>query len=139
MRAHDPVVGVRSSASAIFVMLAASLILGCSASSNPPSGEVTSSDAVRAEFQAYVDAANHCEAASDCVGITPGCPLPCMVAVRVDRKSDVLAKAQQLRDQLPSKCEATCPSPGPATCVQNRCNIELPRTTADPSIPRDVE
>jgi hypothetical protein len=135
MPAHDPVVVVRSSASAIFVIAAASLVLGCSASSKPGGAESAQSDAIRAEFEAYVDAAKHCEAASDCVGVTPGCPLPCMVAVRVDRKTDVLAKAQQLRDQLTSSCEATCPGPGPATCAQNRCQVVPATAVANPSVP----
>jgi hypothetical protein len=134
MRVHDPVVVVRSAA--LVAMVSASIVFGCSASSSPTGVELPPADAIQAEFQAYVDAANHCEAASDCVGLTPGCPLPCMVAVRVDRNTDVLAKAQQLRARLPWGCEATCPAPGPAMCIRNRCEVNEPGApSANPSIP----
>jgi hypothetical protein len=89
MPAHDRVVVVPSPAAVFFVIVAASLTVGCPASTERPdvgtdaAGTEDAADAANTaalqadvikEFQAYVDAANHCEIASDCVGITPGVP-----------------------------------------------------------------
>ena len=65
-----------------------------------------------------------CMVASDCVLVSPGCPLGCTVAVRADRKNDVEAKARDLINQYErwgARCDYECIGAGPITCTAGRC------------------
>jgi len=87
-----------------------------------------SEEEIQAQFDAYVNGANQCTAASDCALATADCPLGCFVAVRADRKSDVEAKARDLIKQYERggmSCEYECVSPGVISCTSGRCAVAL--------------
>jgi hypothetical protein len=83
-----------------------------------------SAEEVQEEFNTFVDGANQCTAASDCVLVSPGCPLGCAVAVRADRKADVEARARDLISQYErggARCDYECVGVGPLACTAGRC------------------
>lgn len=88
-----------------------------------------SEEEVKDEFEAYVRSANACEQASECVLVSPGCPLGCFVAVRADRKADVERKARELiarYERGGRACAYGCAEPGPIACVERRCAFGPP-------------
>jgi hypothetical protein len=85
-----------------------------------------SEESLRNEFTTYVSGANQCVRTSDCTIVSPGCPLGCEVAVRVDREAAVMAKAQALIQEYQSGgmgCSYSCGGPAQPVCEQNRCAI----------------
>jgi hypothetical protein len=98
----------------VIATLAMGLVLGCA----PSEGEI------RSRFEKYVETANRCTVASECAIAAADCPLGCWVAVRVDRKGDVEAKARELIREYERggrSCEYDCASPGPLLCAAGRC------------------
>jgi hypothetical protein len=88
--------------------------------------QARSEESLRNEFTAYVSGATQCVRASDCTIVSPGCPLGCEVAVRVDREAAVMAKAQSLIQEYQSHgmaCAYDCAGPVQPACDQNRCAI----------------
>jgi len=85
-----------------------------------------SEESVRNEFTAYVSGANQCVRGSDCTIVSPGCPLGCQVAVRVDQEAAVMAKARSLIQEYQSggmACSYSCAGQVQPVCDQNRCAI----------------
>jgi hypothetical protein len=81
---------------------------------------------IKARFTDYVNRANMCTMASECALAFTECPLGCYVAVRVDRKADVEAKARELVNDYERggrNCAYGCVAPGPVTCTDNRCSV----------------
>jgi hypothetical protein len=89
---------------------------------------------IKERFRDYVNGANQCAAAAECAVASPGCPLGCWVAVRVDRKADVEAKARDLiadYERRGQTCDyGGCIQPGELTCTQGRCAL-APVGTSD--------
>ena len=78
------------------------------------------------EFDAYVEGANTCSAASECGIARADCPLGCFVAVRLDRVASVERKARELIEDYESggrSCAYDCVEPGPLECVRGRCGV----------------
>lgn len=89
-------------------------------------GCAPSEEEIQEEFDAYVEGANACSAASECAIAEPGCPLGCSVAVRADRVESVERKATELIEDYQSggrSCVYTCVAPGELECVRGRCAI----------------
>jgi|SRR6478735_993840 len=60
-----------------------------------PEPEPSKADIVQ-EFGAFVSERNSCAQASECVMLSPGCPLGCGVGVRAEHAADAEAKAKAL-------------------------------------------
>jgi hypothetical protein len=85
-----------------------------------------SEEDVQREFDAFVAEANRCEAASECVLATAGCPLGCSVAVNAGAKADVERKARELIEDFESDgthCEYDCAAISSIECTDGRCAI----------------
>jgi len=65
------------------------------AASPPEEPEPAKADIVQ-EFDAFVSERNSCAQASECVMLSPGCPLGCGVGVRAEHAAEVEAKAKLL-------------------------------------------
>ena len=78
------------------------------------------------EFDAYVAKANQCEETAQCTLATAGCPLGCVVAVRVEAKADVERKARELIEDYESggaMCAYDCAAVSGAECRDGRCAV----------------
>ena len=87
-------------------------------------GCAPSQEEIEREFDAYVDGANACSAASDCGIARVDCPLGCFVAVRADRVTSVERKARELIEDYESggrSCAYDCVEPGALEGVRERC------------------
>jgi hypothetical protein len=92
-----------------------------------------SADSVKTEFDNYVAGANTCTATSDCIIVTPDCPLGCGSAVRADRQADVEAKARELVAEYKrggQGCAYDCAGPFVAECAEGRCEAVTAEETA---------
>lgn len=105
-----------------FVRSIALLVIGLGCASCGKSEED-----VREEFAEVVAGANACQQASECVLVSPGCPLACFVAVNSAKKAEVEEKARELvedYESLGQSCEYDCAVPGPIECVAGRCDVK---------------
>lgn len=94
-------------------------LLSCSACA--PSDEE-----VQADFDAFIAEHDRCELNSECVQISPGCPLGCAVAVRADSAGAAQALAAELIDDYQSlgrSCQYDCVPVEGVSCSQGRCAI----------------
>ena len=81
-------------------------------------------EAIRKEFEAYVETVNTCAADSECTVIFPGCPLGCFVAVPEARRKEIEAKAQSMLTEFNgggTACVYNCAANSPAACTERRC------------------
>jgi hypothetical protein len=81
-------------------------------------------EALRKQFEAYVDTVNACTADMDCTVIFPGCPLGCFVAVPEARREEIEKKARSMLDEFgggASVCVYNCAANGPPRCTDRRC------------------
>lgn len=91
--------------------------LGCA-------GCAKSEEEIQEEFDAIVAESNACNDASECVYVSPGCPLGCYVPVNSAKKEYVEAKARELIDDYESwgrQCAYGCAEPAPLACIDGRC------------------
>lgn len=83
-----------------------------------------SAQEIQDEFDEVVAQSNACAEASECVLVSPGCPLGCTVAVNRDSEAAVKAKAAELIQSYESSgvsCNYGCIQPGPLACEAGRC------------------
>lgn len=95
-------------------LLGLSTLMGCA----------PSEEDVKREFSEEVARSNACEQASDCVSVSPGCPLGCYVAVNVAHRERVERKARELIEGYESwgrQCAYECIEPPEITCVDHKC------------------
>jgi hypothetical protein len=95
-----------------------------------PRSEESAQESARRAFEAIVAGANQCSSVRECTAIYPGCPLACGVAVRADKKDEVLAKARALIDEYKGDgagCFYDCLGFGSLVCEQNRCVLPARR------------
>ena len=81
-------------------------------------------EALREEFEAYVETVNSCAADSECTVIFPGCPLGCFVAVPEARRKEIEAKAQKMLTEFNGDgtvCVYSCAANSPVACTERRC------------------
>ncbi|WP_437310644.1 hypothetical protein [Sorangium sp. So ce388] len=83
-----------------------------------------SDEEIQEEFDAIVAESNACNDASECVYVSPGCPLQCFVAVNSAKKEYVEKEARALIDDSDGSgrtCLEGCADPGPLECAEGRC------------------
>jgi hypothetical protein len=81
-------------------------------------------EALRKEFEGYVETVNSCVSDSECTVIFPGCPLGCFVAVPEARRTEIEAKAQSMLTAFGggrTVCGYNCAASSPASCTDRRC------------------
>lgn len=85
-----------------------------------------SEEEVQREFDAVVAASNACERDSECVEVSPGCPLGCGHAINVKHKQTVERRARELIDDYETggrSCDYECVLRGPVACIADRCDF----------------
>ena len=85
-----------------------------------------SEEEVKREFDALVAASNACERDSECVEVSPGCPLGCGAAVNAKHKSRVERRARELIDDYETggrSCDYGCVVKGSVVCIAERCDF----------------
>jgi hypothetical protein len=90
-------------------------------------GCAPSEEEIERDFDAYVQRANSCSAASECGIAAVECPLGCYVPVRLDRVASVEREGRELVDDFESggrSCDYDCPPPGEVDCVAGRCTMK---------------
>jgi hypothetical protein len=93
-----------------------------------------SEEEVQADFNRIVDKSNACAADSECVLVSPGCPLGCSVAVNREQASRVERAARDLIDDYESggrSCDYDCVGPLEPVCVSEKCELVEPEAEAD--------
>lgn len=83
-----------------------------------------SEEEIQEEFDAIVAESNACSDASECVYVSPGCPLGCFVPVNSAKKAYVEEQARELiedYERFGRSCEYGCAEAGPLACVEGRC------------------
>jgi hypothetical protein len=81
-------------------------------------------EALRKQFEDYVETVNACVSDNECTVIFPDCPLGCFVAVPEARRAEIEAKAQSMLTAFGggrTVCAYNCAASGPATCTDRRC------------------
>ena len=84
-----------------------------------------SEDEIREEFDAEVAASRACEQQSDCVVLSPGCPLGCWVVVSTAARERVARKARELIEDYESggaTCEYDCTEAPAVACSAGVCS-----------------
>jgi hypothetical protein len=83
-----------------------------------------SEEEIREDFEVIVAESNACNDASECVYVSPGCPLGCFVPVNSAKKAYVEGEARELIDDYERggrSCAYECVVPGPIECTEGRC------------------
>jgi hypothetical protein len=83
-------------------------------------------DEIRAEFEAFVEAHNSCQADAECERAAAGCPLGCLTFVRKEFVPATAKKAKELIDEYEAagrpECNYLCAEPGDPVCRDGRCD-----------------
>ena len=82
-------------------------------------------DQIKIEFEVETELVNDCNEPSECVVITPGCPLGCNTAVNINEAENLRAVANSLISDYQKDgeiCVYTCVQKE-ATCVNNKCEL----------------
>lgn len=82
---------------------------------------------IQQEFAEVVAESNACTDVDDCVAVSPGCPLGCLVAVNREQEAAVKAEAAELIESYSSpnvSCNNFCGQPGTLVCKAGRCALE---------------
>jgi hypothetical protein len=85
-----------------------------------------SEEAIRAEFEAFVERTNACAADAECLVVSAGCPLGCWAAVHRENAPAVSQKARELIEEYEGggrSCRYSCPPVGEPRCEQGRCAV----------------
>jgi hypothetical protein len=84
-----------------------------------------SEEEIQEEFDAEVAGARACEQASDCVAVSPGCPLGCWVVVSTATQDRVKRKASELIEEYESggaACDYECTEAPAVACSAGACS-----------------
>jgi hypothetical protein len=82
-------------------------------------------DEIQAEFEAFVEARNTCQADGDCDRAAASCPLGCQAFVRKEFVRETEKKAKELIDEYEGDgpgCDYRCGVAGDPVCRAGRCN-----------------
>jgi hypothetical protein len=88
-------------------------------------GCAPSEEEIQEEFEAEVAGSRACEQASDCVAISPGCPLGCWVVVSTTARDRVTRKARELIEDYESggsACDYGCIEAPAVACSAGACS-----------------
>ena len=80
---------------------------------------------IQEEFDAEVAGSRACEEASDCVAVSPGCPLGCWVVVSTAARDRVTRKARELIEEYESggaACDYECTEAPAVACSAGACS-----------------
>lgn len=73
------------------------------------------------EVLAEIEAANHCEAAGDCVDLGSQCPFGCWILVNAEEADAVQAAIDAWYDAGNQPCDYSCAPRGEIQCDGGRC------------------
>jgi hypothetical protein len=88
-------------------------------------GCAPSAEEIQEEFDAEVARSRACEQVSDCVVISPGCPLGCWVVVSAAAQDRVSRKARELIEDYESggaACDYGCTEAPAVACLAGACS-----------------
>lgn len=83
-----------------------------------------SEEDIKHDFDVEVQRSNGCTEASECVVVSPGCPLGCWVLVNAEHQARVEAKARELIEDYESNgasCDFECTSAPEIACTAGKC------------------
>jgi hypothetical protein len=101
---------------------AVSIGAGCSGGDDGPPTE----QEIKTEFDAFVASHNRCVADTDCVLVSPECPLGCFAAVESGSRVEVEEKAHELVRRYERGCSCSCAYDcisAVAGCREGRCEV----------------
>lgn len=103
------------------------IVLGSLVLALTSGGCAPSDEEVQREFESEVQRVNVCESSSECVALSPGCPLGCWVAVPEKERDHLERKARELIDDYESggaSCDYECTEAPAVVCRDGKCATE---------------